>query len=342
MEKRELIGIWPGKERFVNIVWQVNDVCNYRCSYCNSGNWRGSFKNLQLDTYISVLEKIFNHFQTKGYKAFKVFFSGGEPSIWQPLVPICEYIRSKVDRPLLAINTNLSKPISWWKNNHHFFRDVVASFHVEYTDQKKFLETAEFLQYKIPYFALRILMHDQRFQEAIDFALLLKSKLRNYTIEYAPLFEHLSAHSEMLVYEEAWKNDFLSKHTLETKCTEQISTETKAYETYCVEVYSNGEIQTLNSNRIVSEGKNRFANWDCWINESIFICPNGDIKLASCNAGKLIGNMNQGTVEFVNGAIRCRERRCNCGTDINIRKAMRGTMPLLRRLGFLQEDANAD
>lgn len=33
----DLVAIWPAEMRFVNLVWQVSDVCNFRCSYCNPG-----------------------------------------------------------------------------------------------------------------------------------------------------------------------------------------------------------------------------------------------------------------------------------------------------------------
>ena len=46
----------------------------------------------------------------------------------------------------------------------------------------------------------------------------------------------------------------------------------------------------------------------------------GEIRLASCNASRLVGNINEGRVEFLDEPVICPEERCNCGTDINIPK----------------------
>ena len=42
----ELVAIVPKEQKYANIVWQVNNLCNYRCEYCNEGNWSGEHLNL--------------------------------------------------------------------------------------------------------------------------------------------------------------------------------------------------------------------------------------------------------------------------------------------------------
>jgi len=37
----KLIAIEPMFHPYVNITWQVNDFCNFKCKYCNPGNWAG-------------------------------------------------------------------------------------------------------------------------------------------------------------------------------------------------------------------------------------------------------------------------------------------------------------
>jgi organic radical activating enzyme len=316
----ELVGILPERGRFANITWQVSDVCNFRCSYCNEGNWGGNSRNLNVDRYLKVVGGIIDHFQDQGFEAFKFFFSGGEPTVWPPLIPILEYIYSRVERPLIAVNTNLSRPLSWWEKNYHLIRDVVASFHVEFTRKETYMENMKFLQYRMPYVACRLLMHDERFSEVVDFSDRLKAELDNYFIEYAALIETLSPHSPMHHYKEEWKRDFLERHTVESRVKVPFSRIRDAAPASCRELFSDGSVRDLNSNRIVSEDRNRFKGWKCWVADSIFITPNGNVKLASCNAGKGIGNINEGELAFESGPVICPEDRCNCGTDIGIRK----------------------
>ncbi|MBI3556370.1 MAG: radical SAM protein [Deltaproteobacteria bacterium] len=330
----KLMAIWPGKGRFANIVWQVSDVCNYRCSYCNPGNYGGKFRNLDTDRYIETLGSIIDHFKNEGYEGFKIFFSGGEPTVWPPLIPICEFIRAKVDRPLIAINTNLSRPLSWWEKNHHYFHDVVASYHVESADRSRYVENVKFLQYRVSYLACRMLMHDERFAEVVDVGEQLKRELDNYVIEYAHLFNELSPHSEMHHYEEQWKRDFLAQNSYLSKHAVPFSLLDQPKPAYCLELYEGEEPRALNSTRIVSEGKNFFKGWKCWISDALFITTHGDIRLASCNAGKIVGHINDGKVSLSSKPVTCPETRCNCGTDINIPKVRPGKLGAVERLNL--------
>lgn len=314
------MGIWPPEGRFVNVVWQVSDVCNYRCSYCNPGNWGGAHPNREAEKYIGVLEKILDHYLDRGCRSFKFFFSGGEPTVWPPLVPVIEFIRSKVERPLIAVNTNMSRPLAWWKEHSHLFQDIVASFHVESANRERYLECVEYLQYRVGYLACRLLMHDERFQEVADFADVLRAHLKNCVLEYAPLFAHLSPHSEMHHYQEAWKREYLEKYQYERKSEAPFCLLDAARPAYCMELTSDGQQHGLNSNRLVAEGRNHFSGWKCWIDDSIFITPNGDIRTASCSQGAIIGNINEGRVRLGGDPVTCRAARCNCGTDINIPK----------------------
>jgi MoaA/NifB/PqqE/SkfB family radical SAM enzyme len=77
---RKLIAI-EAPEPYLAITWQVNNFCNFRCSYCNPGNWAGANPNNgNLDLYIQNLDIIIKKYKAVGYKNFKFFFSGGEPT----------------------------------------------------------------------------------------------------------------------------------------------------------------------------------------------------------------------------------------------------------------------
>ena len=41
---KKLIAI-EAPEPYLAITWQVNNFCNYQCSYCNPGNWGGTDRN---------------------------------------------------------------------------------------------------------------------------------------------------------------------------------------------------------------------------------------------------------------------------------------------------------
>lgn len=318
--EKDLVAIWPAKNKFANITWQVSDVCNYKCTYCNPGNYGAKHKNLDTKQYIKVLDQIIEHFLKEHYTEFKFFFSGGEPTVWPPLLEICEFIRSKVPRATIAVNSNLSRPLSWWKQNHKYFNDVVASFHIEGCNQDVYLANVKFLQYKLNYLACRILMHDDRFQEVVDFSEKLKKELTNCIIEYAALFEELKPQSEMYHYKDDWKREFIKNNSYVYKRDIEFSHLGHQNEAYCYEVYEDGTRNGLNATRLISSGHNNFKGWRCWINDSIFINPAGDIKLASCQLSRSVGNINDEKISLMSRPVICSVNSCGCGTDINIRK----------------------
>jgi organic radical activating enzyme len=320
MQDNKLVAIWPEDGKFASFTWQVSDVCNYKCTYCNPGNYGANHKNTDTDQYIKVLDKLIQNFKKQDYKYFKFFFSGGEPTIWPPLIEICKYIRSTVEHSTIAVNTNLSRSPDWWKKNYVYFDDVVASFHIEGCNQDIYLQNVDFLQYRLNYLACRILMHDKRFQEVVDFSEKLKIFLNNGIIEYAALFEELSPHAGMHFYEDEWKREFIKNNSYFRKREIDFSFLNNTNKAYCEAFYSNGEKQTLNATRLISAGENNFQNWKCWINDSIFINPAGDIQLASCKMAKNIGNIHRDEILLESEPVNCALKSCGCGTDINIRK----------------------
>ena len=74
---KRLTKIVPAKEKWLSIVWQVNDFCNFRCSYCNEGNWGGRHKHeTDIDTILTTLDYIIDLYQKRGYRYFKLFLRG--------------------------------------------------------------------------------------------------------------------------------------------------------------------------------------------------------------------------------------------------------------------------
>jgi molybdenum cofactor biosynthesis enzyme MoaA len=145
MAIRELVKI-DANQQYLDVVWQVSNFCNFKCSYCNPGNYSGDNSNdNNLLVYIDNLKLITDKYLALGYKNFKFFFSGGEPTLWRNLVPICEWIRENLPNTIIAVNTNFSRPLTWWKKHHHLFDDVVASFHVEFSDKETYAKNAKFM-----------------------------------------------------------------------------------------------------------------------------------------------------------------------------------------------------
>lgn len=315
----DLIEIKPSNYPYVSITWQVNNFCNFRCSYCNEGNWSGSFKNDdQQDKLIDNLSKIVDFYKSQGYVNFKVFFSGGEPTLWKGLLPISKFLKKTLGvNVTLGINTNFSRKLTWWEKNWGYFDDVVASYHPEFAKYDTFLENAKFLQTRINYLCLRIMVMEEKFEEVKEVGKRLKESLDNYNLEWVPLLKEMSTGAVPWNYNNPEITEFLSTNNFETKTT--------AYkpnlpiDISSLEVYSDGTTKVLNSNRLVAENRNFFKGWKCNVNESIFISPSGNVRAASCGQGPQLGNIF-GDISFPVNSVICKKDYCHCGTDIQISK----------------------
>ena len=314
---RELIAI-ETPERYLSIVWQCNNFCNFSCSYCNPGNWAGANPNNgNLDIYIDNLRAIIEKYKTVGYQHFKFFFSGGEPTAWRNFIPICEFLRAETNCTI-AVNTNLSRPLAWWEKHHHLFDDIVASFHIEFAKKERYIENSLYLCDKVNYLSSKMLMHDERFWEVVEFGESLKQLLPNYFIEWTPLYDELSHVTGPRQYNDNDKEEFFKTHNIEVQQT--IPKPGKRDETVSYNRYDDGTTSFCNANELIVEGKNFFSGWKCDVGDSIFINPVGDVSLASCGQTGVVGHILKDITKVGPLTITCNKKMCMCGTDIIIPK----------------------
>ena len=315
---KKLIAI-TAPEPYLAVTWQVNNFCNFRCSYCNPGNWGGSHRNDDnLDVYIKNLEIIIERYKKVGYKHYKFFFSGGEPTAWKNFIPICEWLREKLPDCTLAVNTNLSRPLAWWEKHYHLFDDIVASFHVEFSDKEKYKENNIFLCDKVNYLCTKMLMHEERFWEVVEYGEHLKTVMPNYFIEWTPLFDEMSVNAGPWQYKDSEKKKFIDAHNVEMNFT--LPKPYKESKAVSYNKYEDHSRSTTNSNEIIVNGQNFFKGWVCNVGDAIFINPTGDVSLASCGQGDQVGHILEDISRVGPKQIICGKEHCHCGTDIIIPK----------------------
>lgn len=319
---QDIKAIVPAKEKWCSIVWQVNDWCNFRCSYCNDWNWAGRNKNEETEIILQTFENIIDNYQRKGYKYFKLFLSGGEPTFWNGLIPIVKLFRSKVEYPgsCVGINTNFSKSLKWWKENHELFEDVVASYHPEFTKEDQYIEKYRFLQDKKNYLCSRIMMQKENFKKCISFSEKLKKQCGNYIIEYAPVYDQLKPSTEPYHYDEQWQIDWLKQNSYEEKQSFPIKKQKNF--AHAKMLLEDDTLTPIKTNDIIVHEKNYFKGWYCNIHESLHIHPNGNIQQASCGVGPIVGNIVRGDFDNTSTeGVWCPKHHCHCAADFNISKS---------------------
>ena len=313
-----LLKITPMAEPYACITWQVNNFCNFQCSYCNPGNWAGDNRNNgDLEVYKSNTRKIFQTYQDKGYKHFKIFFSGGEPTYWENFIPLVEYLKEEIPGITIAVNTNLSRPLKYWEQHHHLFDDIVASFHVEFCKKDRYIENAIFLCDKVDYLCTKMLMHEKRFWEVVEFGKRVRNEIPNYNLEWTPLFDEMSVNAGPWEYKDPAKSAFLEAAQFETIM--RLPKPYRENKAISIAHYDTGT-EPVNSNKIISARQNFFAGWKCQVDDALFINPRGDISGASCGVGQTHGNIIDTDLTFDLNPVICNKQHCHCGTDIIIPK----------------------
>lgn len=314
-----LLKITPKSSPYMSLTWQVNNFCNYQCSYCNPGNWAGSSRNNgSLDTYIKNVRNIFQQYQDRGYEHFKIFYSGGEPTYWENFIPLTEFLRDEIPNMTIAVNTNLSRPLRWWEQHHHLFDDIVASFHIEFVKPDRYIENAKFLCDKVNYLCTKMLMHEERFWEVVEFGNRVRNEVPNYNLEWTPLFDEMSVNAGPWKYNDPAKEEFLKNAEFET--VQRISKPYRSNEAISLSHYSDGAVENINSNKIIAARQNFFKGWRCSVDDSLFINPIGNISSASCGVGNNHGNILDTELTFNLAPVICSKDHCHCGTDIIIPK----------------------
>ena len=189
--------------------------------------------------------------------------------------------------------------------------------------KEKFLTNTKFLQDKMNYLALRIMMEESRFQECIDVGKKIYDEMDNCVVEWVPLLKDLSTSAEMWDYNEDWKNDFFKKTDGYMRKWGKTSETRKFRPAYSLEVWDDGKIRPVNSNRLSAEKLTNFQGWTCYLNDAIFINQRGDVSAGSCGVSDIFSNINTWKVEDLNhigSPVICPKNHCTCGTDVIIPK----------------------
>jgi MoaA/NifB/PqqE/SkfB family radical SAM enzyme len=120
--------------------WDITSQCNYRCGYCTYEN-----RNEPFYDYADKLKII--HFYDYLYLYYDVdlILFGGEPTLDPDFIRIVERLDSSMYP--LQIFTNLSQPISWFKELYQKRRRIrfIASYHYGVSNIKEFMNKVVFL-----------------------------------------------------------------------------------------------------------------------------------------------------------------------------------------------------
>lgn len=128
----------------LRIEYMLGNTCNQKCNYCFPGSNEGDQPWPDLETVKKNLSHLLDHYKKAGKEIFNIFFVGGEPTLWEGFLPLCEYLKSKY-KCILEISTNGTRGIIWWTKAGRVLDHVNISVHHEYAKSHKIKTLADFL-----------------------------------------------------------------------------------------------------------------------------------------------------------------------------------------------------
>ncbi len=134
---------------FIDIEWQLINICNYECSYCNIRSYNGGKLWNKLGKnqfkYIPLFGKL--------NKPLKLSFLGGEPTMHPRFEKIIDAVKKTLfedslfrkENELIIFSNFSDKSLNKLKNINPENIKLVGSYHAEQTSNEQFLKTVTIL-----------------------------------------------------------------------------------------------------------------------------------------------------------------------------------------------------
>lgn len=298
----------------MHIEWVVNNVCNYKCSYCMPDLHSGTSGQPHFENSLNFLD--FVHKNVNPNKKM-LTLSGGEPTMWPRLG---EFLRQMNPNYMVTIVTNGSRTLRWWQDFIDEVQNltvVTISVHLEYAELEHIISLCKILERKVRTTVL-VLFNPAKRAEATMFAERFAAEDLNITYTIKPITTRFEEDSdnESLDYTGADK-DFIGKYTKYKQ---------EGFQPLPVasRLIADGELKpAFFGGKMIADKTNKFAGWWCEAGRKrLTIWHNGNVYGAQCKTAKqnLLGNINDsGEIKVINGLV-CNILHCACLPDMRIPK----------------------
>jgi MoaA/NifB/PqqE/SkfB family radical SAM enzyme len=307
------------------IDWQLSDVCNFKCTYCNLASMGGVEGWPTLEQAKGLVDNILSH-SDHDYRTYNLL--GGEPTLWKHFGELCTYIHNEDESHVIQVLTNGSRTKRWWQTYAPTMDKIIISHHVATTKDRSPEHTIMVAETCHPNsnVSIQILMDIDNFDECATHFNVMLARLPGIRITPKKGETNLGSGEWMPYSPEqlAWFDDALVR----AKANEQrISPIHKAIGNKPIDrrfFASDGvtEWHTSNKDLIINDA-NHFEGWNCNIGlDMIAVKPSGQIRpSSSCFKNVTLGNYRtSSTINWPKAPFVCNQASCFCGADIEVEK----------------------
>jgi organic radical activating enzyme len=326
------------KDYLLKILWNPNNVCNYKCRYCWPENNSGTHKSPK---DFELLVDNFDHMLTQygkvlNKKKFHFMIAGGEPTLWKDLGKFMQEFKKRFNT-YFTIVSNGSRTPRWWKQHASEIDDAHLTLHIAEGNVDHMIEIADILHAAGTKTTVKVLMDPEHWDKGVRHVDTMKLNSKHpWFIEVAEVIEDDNVHfkTDAKRYSEDqlkyimkgtkrmpgplwfWKNRHLFKEHI------------KFYESRAL--LDDGKYLRADPGTYINRNQNHFEGWKCDIGlETVYIDWAGEIK-GSCNANvfnrkpyyNILDNNFKNEFRVVNESVICPFKSCFCSPETHVSKSM--------------------
>ena len=336
----------PPKVLTVN--WSLTKRCNYDCGYCSSFVHDAVSPFVKVDYVRTLIENCKQWCGTD--RKIKWTITGGEPFIDPNIIFVFELLHNQPYTEQVNTISNGSLPLEKYLEAAKFVAGITFSLHFERSAAEitkiinKIIAVKKKTNIMISVNIMFLPGLSTRVQTAI-------AKLKTHNIAYiVRLITPLDTEANKIksyVNNGTGRKTIILKSTQEqTQLRQQFKSKNDMHALSNIQSYysddelllieqlnnkiswqnagiwvDNGDYQEINTDLLVSSGKNNFKNWICYAGvDGIYIDWDGTIYRGACLNDGPIGHINKDNF-ITTTATKCNLNLCGCNVDIPIRKA---------------------
>lgn len=291
------------------VEWAINNVCNYRCSYCHPLLHNGSSGQPNLEESL----KFFNSLSLINNHDKVLQLTGGEPTVWKDLIKFIQNLNKDF---YVQITTNGSRTINWWKkllSNCDNIHKISISVHLEFADTDHILKLTNLLSTSVDT-TIQIMADSKNFDKVQNFANKLVEENTNATIhiktvrsQYDFVSQDYTEEQKHFIKNFRYKKPFEHKNKIDVPAHLVIN-----------DKFTHNSIVSS----LIANNEHKFKDWKCYMGKNrIFVWYDGTIYGASCHTSRKypMGNIKTGLDKNFDYII-CEDNFCPCLSDIRIPK----------------------
>ncbi|MFQ6331514.1 radical SAM protein (plasmid) [Nocardia sp. CWNU-33] len=293
----------------VVIEWIMSSVCNYACHYCPIYLHDNRVRWPDYDSVHQFVATVAEHYRGND---ITFLLSGGEITLWPHLPRMAADLRAHgID---VAILSNGTRPLTWWKTHAPTFDHVLLSYHHERAQPDHFRAVVDTIAATTSV-DVNIVIDPAAFDTTMDLAATIQADGN------APVHRKI-------MFLDGWARPADYGPIQHTALTEALAGEVDQPGSREVALlkgdldieYIDGTHQVLTPSQIIDTGSNSWPGWTCNVGaESLFIRFD-EIWPASCREGRRIGSIFDANLRLPTAGVTCAAESCNCIAGIKATK----------------------